>query len=169
MSRLPLIILIIFACLELTAQNSWGQERQTLALDGEWDIAQGGRETPPAQFTAKVPVPGLVDMAQPIFTDVGVKSAQRDAFWYRKKFHIDRPVPAVAILRIAKAFFGTKVYLNGVVLGEHLPLFTPGYFDVQKNLLALEKKTNCSSGWAHPPMLFQSPCRERMMARNPNT
>jgi beta-galactosidase len=140
MSRVLLLILSIFLCFEFTAQNSWGEERQTLALDGGWDIAQGAMDTPPAQFTAKVPVPGLVDMAQPNFTDVGVRSPQRDAFWYRRKFQIDRPVPAVAILRIAKAFFGAKVYLNGVVVGEHLPLFTPGYFDVQKNLLAAGKE-----------------------------
>ena len=50
------------------------------------------------------------------------------------------PIPAVATLRIAKAFFGTKVWLNGTVIGEHLPLFTPGYFDLQKNLLGAGKE-----------------------------
>jgi beta-galactosidase len=49
-------------------------------LDGEWDIAQGAMDLPPTQFAAKVPVPGLVDMAQPSFADVGSKSPQREAF-----------------------------------------------------------------------------------------
>jgi hypothetical protein len=133
-------LLLFFLCLAFTTINSWSDERQTISLDGEWDIAQGTIDAPPTQFTAKVPVPGLVDMAQPAFTEVGVKSSQRQAFWYRKTFHIDHAVPAVATLRIAKAFFGTKVYLNGVVIGEHLPLFTPGYFDVQKNLLGAGKE-----------------------------
>ena len=133
-------LLLLFLCLAFTTATVWGDDRQTLSLDGEWDIAQGTMDTPPAQFTSKVPVPGLVDLAQPAFTEVGLKSPQREAFWYRKKFQVDGPIPAVATLRIAKAFFGTKVYLNGVVLGEHLPLFTPGYFDVQKNLLGAGKE-----------------------------
>ncbi len=138
MNRATLLLLFLF--LILTAKNSWSEDRQTLALDGEWDIAQGAMDAPPTEFTGKVPVPGLVDMAQPAFSDVGKKSPQREAFWYRKKFQIDRPIPAVAILRIAKAFFGTRVYLNGTVIGEHLPLFTPAYFDVEKNLLGAGKE-----------------------------
>jgi beta-galactosidase len=134
------VLLILILCLEFAPVNSRSEDRKTLSLDGGWDIAEGTMESPPVQFSAKVPVPGLVDMAQPAFTDVGVKSPQREAFWYRKTFQLDRPVPAVATLRIAKAFFGTKVYLNGVVVGEHLPLFTPGYFDVQKNLMGAGKE-----------------------------
>ena len=109
--------------------------RLTIPLDGQWDLAQGSMEVPPTQFDRKVPVPGLVDMAQPPFDEVGVKSAQREAFWYRKVFHLDGAVPAVATLFVPHAFFGTRVYLNGVQIGEHLPLFTPGYFDLQKNLV----------------------------------
>lgn len=131
-------LLVLF--LALTSENSWSDDRQTLVLDGEWDIAQGAMDAPPTEFTGKVPLPGLVDMAQPAFSDVGIKSPQREAFWYRKKFQVDGPVPAVAILRVAKAFFGTKVYLNGTVIGEHLPLFTPGCFDVEKNLLGSGKQ-----------------------------
>jgi beta-galactosidase len=134
------LFLSTFLFLELAGIKAWSADRQTISLDGEWDIAEGPLDTPPGQFSAKVPVPGLVDMAQPAFTDVGAKSSKGEAFWYRKQFKIDGPVPAVAILRIAKAFFGTKVYLNGVDLGEHLPLFTPGYFDVQKNLLGAGKE-----------------------------
>src|SRR5690606_37391490 len=42
--------------------------------------------------------------------------------------------PAVALLKIAKAKYGTKVILNEQDLGEHLPSFTPGYYNV-KNVL----------------------------------
>jgi beta-galactosidase len=130
------IFLILFSlCLPFTPVHAKAASRQTISLDGQWDIALGVMDTPPAQFANTVPVPGLVDLAKPGFADVSGKSLQGKAFWYRRTFHIDGPVPAVATLRIAKAFFGTRVYLNGIDLGEHLPLFTPGYFDVQTNLL----------------------------------
>ena len=127
--------MLLLLLLAAAGTKAWGEDRKTLTLDGEWDIAQGSMDSPPSEFNAKAPVPGLVDMAQPPFTEVGVKSAEREAFWYRTKFQIDGPIPAVAILRVAKAFFGIKVWLNGTLIGEHLPLFTPGYFDVEKNLL----------------------------------
>ena len=30
--------------------------------------------------------------------------------------------------------FGTRVFLNGTLLGDHLPSFTPGYFDARPAL-----------------------------------
>jgi len=74
-------------------------------------------------------VPGLVDEARPPFAEVGVKSPRREAFWYRRTFQVKGEVPAVALLKVHKAAYGSRVFLNGVLLGEHLPSFTPGYFD----------------------------------------
>ena len=125
---------LALAFLSLPLLGARAETRQILSLDGEWQIAQGPLGAPPALFDRKIVVPGLVDMAQPAFDDVGVKSARRAAFWYEKKFPLAGPVPAVATLKIGKAFFGARVYLNGAEIGEHLPLFTPGYFDLQKNL-----------------------------------
>ena len=88
----------------------------------------------PAQFGHRVPVPGLVDEARPAFAEVGVKSASREAFWYRRTFQVKGEVPAVALLKIHKAAFGARVFLNGVLLGEHLPSFTPGYFEARPAL-----------------------------------
>ncbi len=105
--------------------------RRVIRLDGRWRIQQGSREEMPDSFPAVVPVPGLVDMASPAFKDVGRKSPLREAFWYRRAFSIDGPVPEVAILKIHKARYGTKVWLNGRVAGEHLPCFTPAYLDVR--------------------------------------
>lgn len=105
--------------------------RQNVVLDGAWQIEQGGWDAVPQQFSHKVAVPGLVDMAQPAFSEVGKKSGQRDAFWYRRAFTIEGPVPATAILKIHKACFGTKVFLNGRLVGEHLPCFTPALLDVK--------------------------------------
>ena len=98
----------------------------------------------PANFDRTVPVPGLVSLATPAFDAPGPKVAnrqsvpqkdpKRDAFWYRRTFTLDGPVPAVAKLKVAKAMFGTRVFLNGTLLGDHLPSFTPGYFDAKPAL-----------------------------------
>ncbi len=110
--------------------------RRTICLDGTWQIAQGTMADIPDTFAHKVPVPGLVDMASPAFDEVGKKSELRQAFWYRRTFKLDGPVPGVALLKIHKAKFGTRVFLNGQYVGEHLPCFTPGIFDVSPYLKA---------------------------------
>lgn len=88
----------------------------------------------PQKFEHTVPVPGLVDMAVPAFEEVGVKSDKRDAFWYRRTFTLNSDVTEMALLKVHKAKFGTQVYLNGQLVGDHLFCFTPGYFDVKKHL-----------------------------------
>ena len=108
--------------------------RQVLSLDGEWQIAEGGREVVPERFARVVAVPGLVDMAQPAFAEVGQRSGLREAFWYRRHFMIEGAVPEVAWLKLHKARYGSKVILNGQVLGEHLPSFTASYFNVRAHL-----------------------------------
>ena len=108
--------------------------RQVIGLDGTWQIEQGGRQSQPATFSHTVAVPGLADMAQPAFADVGKKSPLRQAFWYRRTFRIAGPVPAVAVLKIHKAKYGTKVFLNGHLVGEHWPCFTPCLMNVKPYL-----------------------------------
>jgi hypothetical protein len=72
------------------------RSRRTISLDGRWRIAEGLHDAVPAKFDHKVPVPGLGDTAQPSFEEVGVNSTKREAFWYRRTFHIDVPIPAGA-------------------------------------------------------------------------
>jgi beta-galactosidase len=103
-------------------------------LDGRWQIAEGSMDSVPSEFAATVRVPGLVDMAEPAFDEVGKKSDRRQAFWYRRTFKVRGQIPDVAILKIHKAKYGTKVLLNGEVVGEHLPCFTPALLDVKKLL-----------------------------------
>jgi beta-galactosidase len=127
--------------------NGAGQhdaKRTIISLDGEWQIAEGMMGQAPANFNRTVPVPGLVSLATPAFDAAAPKVAKREsipqkdpkreAFWYRRTFSLDRPVPAVATLKVAKAMFGTRVFLNGKLLGDHLPSFTPGYFDARSAL-----------------------------------
>ncbi|MCP4609397.1 MAG: hypothetical protein GY845_11855 [Planctomycetes bacterium] len=105
--------------------------RHVIDLNGTWEIAQGSMDLVPDNFRHKVPVPGLVDMAEPAFDEVGKKSEKREAFWYRRTFTVKGKIPDVAILKIHKAKYGTKVFLNGELVGEHLPCFTPALLDVK--------------------------------------
>ncbi len=119
--------------------------RRILPLDGTWQIAEGKMDEAPSSFTHTVPVPGLVSLAEPAFSPmpgpkvadrnrVPEKDPARDAFWYRRTFRLDGPIPPVAVLKVHKAMFGTRVLLNGHVLGDHLPSFTPGYFPARSAL-----------------------------------
>ncbi len=118
--------------------------RRELSLDGTWEIAEGTMNQAPAKYDRKVPVPGLVSLAQPAFVEPGPKvkdrreveqkDPRRDAFWYRRTFRFEGAVPPVATLKVSKAMFGTRLFLNGQLIGDHLPCFTPGYFDVRREL-----------------------------------
>jgi len=60
---------------------------------------------------------------------IGIPVNKRNYFWYRKTF----APPAkreVALLKIGKSQFGTKVWLNGKEMGEHLSCWTAGYFNL---------------------------------------
>jgi beta-galactosidase/beta-glucuronidase len=138
-------IFITFAFAALVCISSGAASaRLTLSLDGQWQIAEGGMDAVPTNFSRSVPVPGLVSLALPAFVEPGPavkdrnalvqKDPRRDAFWYRRTFSIRGSVPAVATLKIGKAMFGTRVILNGKLIGDHPPCFTPGYFDVRSAL-----------------------------------
>jgi len=130
-------LLAVFAILVGCDSTSFAAKagpRKVVSLNGTWQIEQGGMDSAPKEFGHKVPVPGLADMAEPAFAEVGRKSEKRQAFWYRRTFKVKGKIPAVAILKIHKAKYGTKVWLNGEVVGEHLPCFTPALLDVKKLL-----------------------------------
>ena len=128
----------------ITGSANMESHRTVISLNGVWQIAEGDMEHMPGNFARTVPVPGLVSLASPAFDAAGPKVAQRqaisqkdpkrDAFWYRRSLVLDGPVPAVATLKVAKAMFGTRVFLNGILLGDHAPSFTPGYFDAKPAL-----------------------------------
>jgi hypothetical protein len=134
---------LIAACALLLLARADAAEggRRVISLDGAWAIAEGRMDQVPSDFGRTVPVPGLVSLAQPAFAEPGLegagdkgnprKDSRRDAFWYRRTFRCDGPLPAVATLKIGKAMFGTHVILNGQAVGDHVPCFTPGYFDVR--------------------------------------
>lgn len=121
-----------------TAENGYAAEagsRSEISLDGVWQIAESADETPPAEFAARVPVPGLADMAEPAFAEVGTEKSreQRRFFWYRRTFRV-HGTPPVVRLRIRKAMFTTAVFVNGRPAGEHAGCFTPAVLDITRLL-----------------------------------
>ncbi|MEI6646797.1 MAG: discoidin domain-containing protein [bacterium] len=132
MKKLLMTVVLVLAC---TGSAPAAGSRQVISLDGIWQIAEGSLSTIPTTFDHDVPIPGLVDMATPAFEEVGVIDKKlREAFWYRRTFQVDEPIPAVAQLKVHKAMFGSKVILNGIDLGEHPASFTPSYVDVKPML-----------------------------------
>ena len=127
---------LLFGCSALAVCAGAEPPRQILSLDGEWKMAEGTMDAVPARFDRRCPVPGLADMARPPFEGVGPKEGdgRRAAFWYRRTFTLAGSVPAVAALKVGKAMFTTRVYLNGQLVGDHEPSFTPGLFDVRPHL-----------------------------------
>ena len=102
------------------------EARRVISLDGSWQIAEGTMDHVPAAFDRSIQVPGLVTLAKPGFADppgppvqdgklIAQKDPKREAFWYRRTFTLGQPLPVVARLKVAKAMFGTKAILNGVV------------------------------------------------------
>jgi len=97
--------------------------RLTVSLNGVWKVAEGNMDQIPPVFDHSVPVPGLISLATPPFINAGPKvsyrrsiiqkDSLREAFWYSRTFKIDGPMPSGAVLKVSKAMFGTKVWLNG--------------------------------------------------------
>jgi beta-galactosidase len=130
-----LLVVVVFAfigCRMISGKST--RQRHVISLNGTWEIAEGSMDSIPETFEHKVPVPGLVDMAEPAFAEVGIKSDKRQAFWYRRKFTVSGNIPEVALLKIHKAKYGTRVFLNGELIGDHLPCFTPALLNVRDHL-----------------------------------
>jgi len=154
--------------------------RVTLSLDGSWEIEDGSvAETIPDAFSHTVPVPGLANQSSPGFADVdqfesrelfdkwiredkvpadsrpkgvGVTRQKRGYFWYRKSFTAPAQHDA-AILKINKAQFGVKVWLNGQPVGEHLFCFTAGFFDLAQAMRWGQNNVLVVRVGAHPGMI----------------
>jgi len=99
-----------------------------IPLNGIWDIAEGNMKDIPSEFNRKVQVPGLVTLAKPAFENVGM-SGYHKAFWYRRTLTINENQPT-AFLKVFKAKYGTKVYINRKEVGYNSLSFTSSLFNI---------------------------------------
>jgi beta-galactosidase len=152
-----LLMFMIITAFTLPGCRKQSPLRSTISLNGIWQITDGRKDEVPVAFDRTITVPGLVTLAKPSFVNPAPRvpdrmtidrnpelfyhqtDSLREAYWYHRTFRVDRSVPEIAFLKVGKAMFGTRVYLNGTYIGEHLPCFTPGYFDLGK---ALKRGTN---------------------------
>ena len=144
-SLVLLLSIFLFAgCMQTTTP------RKTISLNGTWQIADGSKEVVPSRFDRTITVPGLITLAKPSFINPAPslpdrktidnntelfyhqKDSLRETYWYHRIVNIAQDIPEIALLKVGKAMFGTRVYLNGTYIGEHLPCFTPGYFNLKK-------------------------------------
>ncbi|GHT70301.1 hypothetical protein AGMMS50239_38510 [Bacteroidia bacterium] len=106
------------------------QQRVVVSLNGQWQIAKTGGELPDV-FTATTSVPGVVDLAVPALDTVGTAYRDSSWYWHKRTFDLASTNFDVIRLKIFKAKYQTKVYINGQFTGENAFCFTPSYFDVK--------------------------------------
>ena len=109
-------------------------KRQVVRLDGEWAIVKTAGDFPAGRYTSVVPVPGLVDLAVPALDTVGTRYLD-GWYWHKREFDLQNTDFEKIELKIFKARYHTKVYINGQYVGENPFCFTPSYFDIKPFLL----------------------------------
>lgn len=129
------ICIAVFGCNE-----NQSQKRTSVLLNGEWDIAQSLKDKIPEEFNRAVPVPGMVDLAVPAFDSVGFQNGLRNYFWYRTKFTSDQEDFTSVKLKVHKAKFAPKIWLNGKELGHSYKNFTPTEYDITGALAEVGKE-----------------------------
>ena len=172
---------VVLVLLALHTQGLHAAPRQSVSLDGVWQIADSRSATEmPTAFDRAVPVPGMVNLAKPAFKDVdqfisrenmarrityklapddwlqkywvGKVDQDRNYFWYRTTFRAPKE-RAVALLKINKAQFGTAVWLNGQKLGEYSGCFTASLYALGKAVSWDAENTLVVRIGAHPAVL----------------
>lgn len=125
---------LLLSILSLTACRQGGSLRQELSLNGTWQIAKTGSITElPHSFNASIPVPGLVDMASPKI-DTQDTTYENSVYWYRTTFSVNNKNSEVVNLKISKAKYHTRIYVNGNFAGENPYSFTPAIIDIKPYL-----------------------------------
>jgi beta-galactosidase/beta-glucuronidase len=108
---------------------------EVIQLNGEWQIAEGTMESIPSEFRSKVIVPGLVSSSYPAFDSVGLPSNKREAFWYQRNFVLRSLKKRESVfLKIHKAKYGTKVWINGEATGSNMLNFSPTMLNITSHL-----------------------------------
>ena len=179
-SRLLLLLCFVVAVLPHLAMAQDRGERITLSLDGEWLVGEtAGGAAPPRTIAHRAPVPGLVHLATPAFRDVDqfesrsylanvINDGQRPAseatttagrtrqtrgyFWYTRTFVAPARHPR-AFVRVAKAQFGSELWLNGQRIGGHVGCAASETYDVTDAIRWAGANRITIRVGAHPGML----------------
>ncbi|HLA39079.1 MAG TPA: glycoside hydrolase family 2, partial [Candidatus Glassbacteria bacterium] len=108
------------------------QFRHVIDLNGAWEFDQTEAAFPPKKFTRRIPVPGLIFLAEPRidqFEDYYAGTYQPRYNWYRRKFSVPADLKgSQATVTLLKSKYVTQVYLNGLDLGRSIACYTPVEF-----------------------------------------
>ena len=104
--------------------------RNEFSLNGRWELQPGRGDARPKEFSSTVPVPGLVDLAEPLYD-----WDSNDFHWYRTHFKLTGDdTPPLAFLRINQAQFGTAVWVNGREIGSSISCYTSQEYRIDSAL-----------------------------------
>ena len=173
---------IFIGILILNIMPVWSQ-REVISLNGEWKIEESvDSRQMPKKYTHTVQVPGLANMAMPVFdgidkfygkeyiqnywtkamqvkidadTDtlkIGYSFQKRNYLWYKKDFELEAK-KELYILKINKAQFGTMVWVNGKQAGSSTDCFSSQYHDITRLLKVPGKNEVIIRIGAHPAVL----------------
>jgi len=116
-------ILLTVLLLSLMSCNRPSGQRTSISLNGEWQLAISSSPTEiPEMYDAVVPVPGLVDLARPISGPIELSDK---IYWHRREFVTPEVDFSICNLKINKAKYLTRIYINGKYVGENPYCFTP--------------------------------------------
>ena len=126
------LIIIVLALVFFSCSKS--DKRTEISLNGQWEITKTDSYTNlPESFESTVPVPGLVDLATP---ELDTSNAYiSGVYWYKTEFKTSQ-ASELAELKLNKAKYHSRVYLNGEFVGEHVYCFTPRSFNIKEFLNA---------------------------------
>lgn len=127
--------------------------RETINLNGTWQFDQTEKAFPPARFTRKIPVPGLIHLAEPKIADYdaffrkpeGVAFSEQHNLedlnyapkysWYRRTFQVAKNREGFeAVVTLLKSMYVTRVFINGMEAGSSVECYTPIEFPIAKYL-----------------------------------
>ncbi len=104
--------------------------RNIFPLNGRWQVTGGTEDSIPKEFPSTVPVPAVVDMAEPPYDWQSF-----DFHYYRTTFTIEHLSPTTFVfLKIAQSMFGTQVWLNGQHLGGSISCYTSHEYPLNEYL-----------------------------------
>ncbi|HUV40873.1 MAG TPA: hypothetical protein VMW23_03680, partial [Sedimentisphaerales bacterium] len=105
------------------------QSRVVTNLNGRWEFEQTETAFCPESFTRSIPVPGLIDLAEPKveqYEKYFSGTHQPRYSWYRRKFTVPaESAGRFAVLNLLKSRFDTQIILNGHDLGTYMQCNTP--------------------------------------------
>ena len=143
MKKVSTVLVFCIFSLLLFAQK---EGRTVISLNGEWEFDQTKTAFPPAKYTRKIPVPGLIHLAVPPIADYDkfFQRPKKDAVseenhnfleemdytpmynWYRRTIKIDKNLSGKQLfLTIKKSQYVTVVYVNGMLMGRSIECYTP--------------------------------------------